>query len=82
LLTDAYTAQEDAATSTVAIKLVFLTAMINALEGWDIAVIDVPRAFMQANMDELVHVQFTGKMVDLLLEIDPDIQGWCEKEKK
>jgi hypothetical protein len=28
---------------------------------------------MQADMDELVHIRFTGKMLDLLLEIDPKI---------
>ena len=30
---------------------------------------------MQADMDETVHVRFTGKMVDLLLEIDPEMYG-------
>ncbi len=48
----------------------FLTVIIDALEGRDVAVIDVPGAFMQADMDELVHVRFTGLMVDKLLEID------------
>ena len=39
--------------------------------------IDVPGAFMQADMDELVHVRFTGKMVDQLLEIDREMYGPC-----
>jgi hypothetical protein len=52
----AYTAREDAASPTVATESVFLTAVIDALEGRDVAVIDVPGAFMQADMDELVHV--------------------------
>jgi hypothetical protein len=37
----------------------------------------VPGAFMQADMDELVHVRFTGKMVDLLMEIDQKMYGPC-----
>jgi hypothetical protein len=49
--------------------------VIDALEGREVAVIDVPGAFMQADMDELVHVRFTGKMVDLLLEIDRDMMN-------
>jgi hypothetical protein len=61
----------------VATESVFLTAVIDALEGRDVAVIDVPGAFMQADMDELVHIRFTGKMVDLLLEIDADMYGPC-----
>jgi hypothetical protein len=54
-----------------------LTTVINALEGRDVAVLDVPGTFMQADMDELVHVWFTGKIVDLLMEIDQNMCGPC-----
>jgi hypothetical protein len=73
----AYTAREDAASPTVATESIFLTTVIDALEGWDVAVLDVPCAFMQADMDKLVHVQFTRKMVDLLMEIDQRMYGPC-----
>lgn len=73
----AYTAKEDAASPTVATEAVFLTAVIDAMEGREVAVFDVPGAFMQADMDELVHVRFTGKMVELLLEIDEDMYAPC-----
>ena len=33
----------------------------------------MPGAFIQANQDDLVHVQFTGAMVDKLLEIDEEM---------
>ena len=62
---------------TVATETVFLTTVIDALEGWEVAVFDVPGAFMQADMDELVHVRFTGNMVDLLLEIDREMYELC-----
>jgi hypothetical protein len=54
-----------------------LTTVINALEGQDVAILNVPGAFMQADMDGLVHVRFTGKMVDLLMEINQDMYGPC-----
>ena len=41
---------------------VMLTAVIDALEDREVAIVDVPGAFMQLDMDELVHVRFTGKM--------------------
>jgi hypothetical protein len=67
----AYMAREDTASPTVATKSIFLTVVKDALEGRDVAIIDIiPGAFMQADIDELVHVWFTGQMVDLLLEID------------
>ena len=43
------------------------------MEGRNIVVLDVPGAFMQAEIDELVHVRFTGAMVTRLLEIDHDM---------
>jgi hypothetical protein len=48
----AYTSPEDAASPTIATKSIFLIAVIDALEGHDVAIIDMPGAFMQADMDE------------------------------
>ena len=72
-----YTAKEDASSPTVATEAVFLMAVIDAMEQREVAMFNVPGAFMQADMDELVHVRFTGKMVDLLLEIDRDMYEPC-----
>ena len=57
----------------VSTEAVFLTAMIDAMEDQNVAVLDVPGAFMQAEIDELVHVQFTGAMVNMLLQIDHEM---------
>ena len=81
----AYIQKEDAASPTVTTESVFLTAVIDALEGWDVAIVDVPGAFMQADMDEMVHVRFTGEMVEILLNIDYNMYSpyitheWGEK---
>jgi hypothetical protein len=69
-----YTNQADAASPTVATEAVFLTAVIDALENHNVAVIDIPGAFMQVDLDdETIHVRLTGKMVELLLEIDHEL---------
>ena len=47
--------------------------MINVLEDHDMAIIDIPGAFMQANMDDEVIIQFEGKMTELLIEVDEDL---------
>jgi Reverse transcriptase (RNA-dependent DNA polymerase) len=65
----AWTNKEDASSPTISTEAVFLTSIIDALENRDVAIFDVPGAFMQADMDEHVHVFFTGTMVDLLLKI-------------
>ena len=51
----------------------FLTAIVDAWENRKVAVLDIPGAFMQVDMDELVHVRFCGEMVDKLLEIDHEL---------
>ena len=37
------------------------------------AIANVPGAFIRTDRDELVHVRFTGTMVDLLLDIDAEM---------
>ena len=69
----AYITKEESTVPTVSAEAVFLTAVIDVMEGQSVVVLDVPGAFMQAKIDELVHVRFTGAMVTLLLEIDHEM---------
>ena len=69
----AYITKEDSTAPKVSTEAIFLTAVIDAMVGRNVVVLDVPGAFMQAEIDELVHVRFTGAMVSLLLEIDNEM---------
>ena len=69
----AYIAKEESTATTVGTEAVFLTDVIDTLESLEVAVLDVTGAFMQADIDELVHVRFTGEMVAMLLHIDNDM---------
>ena len=69
----AYISKEESTAPTVCTEAVFLTAVIDALEGREVVVLDVPGAFMQADIDELVHIRFTGEMVSMLLQINSEI---------
>ena len=40
-----------------------LTATIDALEGRFVAVVDIPGAYLSADMDKKVHVVFRGTLV-------------------
>jgi hypothetical protein len=57
----------------VSIEALMISCVIDAKEGRDVATADIPGAFMQAEMDEVVHMRLEGVMVDMLLELD------CEK---
>ena len=67
-----YISTEDKTSPTVSTEAVFITAIIDAWESRQVAVVDVPGAFMQVDMDEGVHVCFHGEMVKLLLDIDQE----------
>ena len=56
-----YTTKADSSSPTVTTQAVFLTAVIDAMEERCIKVVDVPGAFMHADMDKVVHVRFTEK---------------------
>jgi hypothetical protein len=66
-----YIAKEDASSPTVAIELVMLSSVIDAKERCDVATIDIPGEFMQANMEDTVHMKLEGTMAELLIKIDP-----------
>jgi Reverse transcriptase (RNA-dependent DNA polymerase) len=44
-----------------------------AAEDRDVATVDILGAFLQADMDETVHVRFDGKMANLMSHIDPKL---------
>ena len=68
----AYIAKEESTAPTVSTEAVFLTTVIDTLESREVAVLDIPGALMQADIDELVHMRFTGEIVSMLLHIDSD----------
>jgi hypothetical protein len=68
-----YTEKSDAASPTVAIESVFITCCIDAREGRDVATVDIPGAFMHADMDQTVHMRLEGKMAELLVQLDPKL---------
>ena len=69
----AYITKEQLTSPTISTEAVFLMAVVDAWENRKVAVLDVPGAFMQVDMDKLIHVWFHGEMVDKLLEIDHEL---------
>ena len=56
-----HTAKEEATSPTVSTESVMISFSIDASEHWDIAVVDIHGAFMQADMDEILHMKMEGK---------------------
>jgi hypothetical protein len=77
--TRAWHDKEETASPTASLESIFLTAMVDAKEGRDVMTCDIPNAFIQTvmpNVDkscERVIMKITGALVDLLVELAPEV---------
>ena len=73
--------REDSASPTAALESILLTAVIDAHEGRDVMTCDIPNAFVQTVMpekkagEERVIMKITGVLVDMLVQLDPELYG-------
>ena len=67
--------KEDASSPTVTTESVLLTCIIDAEEERDIAIVDIPNAFIQTcikDEKDVVIIKLRGILVDILVDIAPD----------
>ena len=73
-----YLTKEDASSPTVSTHAVLLTSIVDAHERQDVAVIDIPNAFIQTrvnNPKDRVIIRIRGVVVDWLVKIAPEVYG-------
>jgi hypothetical protein len=71
-----YISKEDSSSPTVATESVLLTCIIDAEEGRDFPVIDIPNAFVQTCVEDekdMAFIKIRGVLVDIPVEIAPDV---------
>lgn len=67
------TSREEAASPTVMTDSVLITSCIEAYEEREVAVADLPGAYLFAEMDEIVHMVMRGQLAELMAETAPQI---------
>ena len=73
--------KEDSASPTATLEGIMLTLTIDANENRDVMSADIPNAFTQAALPEVkegeerVMMKITGVLVDMLLQLDPQLYG-------
>jgi hypothetical protein len=81
-----YLTKEDSSSPTVATESVLLTSIVDADEGRDVAIIDIPNAFIQTRVKEKkdwVIIRIRGVVVDWLTKIAPKVYTkFVSKDKK
>jgi hypothetical protein len=71
--------REDAASPTAALESILITGVIKAKEGIDVMTCDIPHAFIQAYLpkkepgEDRVVMKITGVLVDMLVDINPEL---------
>jgi hypothetical protein len=71
-----YISKEDASSPTVAMESVLLSCIIDAEEERDIAVVDIPNAFVQTRVEnekDMAFIKIQDILVDIMVEIAPDV---------
>jgi len=68
-----YKTKEETRLPTVTMDGLFLSCVIDAKEGRDVATVDIPRAFLQAKIDEVMHMRLTGPLAMLLAKVDKNL---------
>jgi hypothetical protein len=81
-----YISKEEASSPTVATESVLLTCIIDAEERRDVAVIDIPNAFIQTRIEDekdMVFIKIRGVLVDMLTDIDSGVyKPYVSTDKK
>jgi hypothetical protein len=81
-----YISKEDASSPTIATEAVLLSCIIDAEEAKDVAVIDIPNAFIQTQVEDkedMAIIKIRGVLVDILVKIAPDIyKSYITTDKK
>ena len=65
-----YKGKDETSSPTVSTEALFLSCVIDAQEGRQVATMDIPGAFMHSEMDEVLHLRLDGPMAELLCKVD------------
>jgi hypothetical protein len=68
-----YKTKIDTSSPTVRTESLLLSCVIDAKERRTVVTCDVPGAFMQVDIDEIVHVRLEGALAELLTKVDPTL---------
>ena len=62
-----YKTKDETSSPTMNVEALFITCLIDAMEGREVMMCDILGAFMQSEMDELLHMKLEGEIALLLI---------------
>jgi len=80
-----YTTKSDTSSPMVSLEAMMMSCVIDVKENRYVAIVDIPGAFLHADMDEEVHMLLEGKIAELIVILDPKLYHkyiWENKKGK
>ena len=68
-----YTTKEEVSSPTVLLEAMVLSCAIDAKEGRYVFVMDIPGAFLHADMEDEVHILLEGTIADRIIKLEPSV---------
>ena len=68
--------EEEATSSTAAVKALMIVCAINASEHRDVVTCDIKGSYLQALMDEIIHMKIEEPMIDFLCAACPQYRNY------
>ncbi len=65
--------KQELTSPTVATELVFITAVVDAHKGRDVACFDIPGAFLHMDSDEDIAMILKGRLAELIVQVAPNL---------
>ena len=65
-----YVSKEESSYPTVTTEGIMVSCILDAMEGRDVATVDIHGSFLNADMDDIVDMQLDGAMAKLLVKVD------------
>ncbi len=66
-------AKQGTTSPTVATESVFITAVIDAYDGRDVACFNIPGVFLHADVDEDITMVLKGRLAELMVQVAPNL---------
>ncbi len=65
--------KQDTTSPTILTESVFITTVINAAKGQDVAGFDIPGAFLHADLDKDIIMILKGRLAELMVQVAPNL---------
>ena len=68
--------KDDITSPTISTDALMMTLVVDAMEERVVGIGDVPGAYLQADMDDLVYMKMKGKSVEVMCQTDPSMKKY------